>query len=146
MKETVEYYIEQGKSENPASREASAHCIGELARKLDKEVVKIYIINLLDSLLQRFHDPVWNVREAVCSGTFNFFLKKFSFNFQNSKAIGNIILSFPEEIRPKLDQLYKILFDHIADSIWCIRENVSISIGNLVEVYGSESLDTVKIR
>eukprot|EP01135_Chromosphaera_perkinsii_P009593 Nk52_evm43s1810 gene=Nk52_evmTU43s1810 len=125
IKEVVEYYIFQTEADNHAVREAACACIAELGLKVQVDAVRPYIGDLLKALLVCFRDESWPVRAASCV------------------ACGRFFGCFPEECEPSLAELYKLLFAHIGDNIWSVREDTANALTSIVKAYGKPALDVV---
>ncbi|DAZ92489.1 TPA: hypothetical protein N0F65_012719 [Lagenidium giganteum] len=120
--EVANYYVEMT---NHCVREAACHCIAELASKVDAAAVRPHIPRLLEALIMCFHDNTWLVRDAACLAT------------------SQVVLHFPEECKPVLEELYVLWFDHLSDEIWSVREDAAIALGNVVRAYGEDALTRV---
>ena len=127
IRETVNYYTLQSEAENHAVREvslsrvlpffgfflllhvtltvhalashqAACQCIAELGAKIDKDVVRPYVSDLLEALMVCFRDESWPVRDCACI------------------ACGNFVSSFPDECSSHLEELYELWFSQVSDS------------------------------
>ena len=103
----------QATADNHAVREASCHCIAELALKVapvNRESVSQHVTILLDALIACFKDESWPVRDAACI------------------ASGNFVSIFPKDVNEKdLHDLYHLWFEHLSDNIPSVRENAAIA-------------------
>ncbi|XP_071962564.1 uncharacterized protein [Antedon mediterranea] len=122
IKEVVTYYIAQTLADNHAVREAACACIAELGSKIDKEVVRPHVEELLKALLDCFRDESWPVRDAACI------------------ACGNFILCFPEESKSSMDALYPLFFGNLADNIPSVRQGAAVALGNVAKAYGEDAI------
>ncbi|XP_033114382.1 uncharacterized protein LOC117114802 [Anneissia japonica] len=122
IQEVVIYYINQTLADNHAVREAACACIAELGSKIDKEVVRPHVEDLLKALLDCFKDESWPVRDAACV------------------ACGNFVLCFPEESKPSMDALYPLFFGNIADNIPSVRQGAAVALGNVAKAYGEGAI------
>jgi hypothetical protein len=100
----------QSQADNHAVREAACHCIAELCTKVvqneeSKAPFKPHITSLLEALLDCFKDESWPVRDAACV------------------ACGTFVATFPEEAKPKYDELVQIWFAHLSDNIYSVRHH-----------------------
>uniref|UniRef100_K3WNJ0 TOG domain-containing protein n=1 Tax=Globisporangium ultimum (strain ATCC 200006 / CBS 805.95 / DAOM BR144) TaxID=431595 RepID=K3WNJ0_GLOUD len=120
--EIVEYYVEMT---NHSVREAACQCIGELGTKVDTNAIRPHVSALMQALIISLYDNSMLVRDAACL------------------AAAQMVLGFPEECRPFLDELYHLWFDHLSDEVWSVREDAAIALGNAVRAYGQEALDRV---
>lgn len=120
--EIVDYYVEMT---GHCVKEAACQCIAELGTKVDHEAVRPHVPRLMQAILNCFYDASNLVRDAACL------------------AAGQLVLGFPEESRPYLDELYHLWVDHLSDDIWSVREDAAIALGNAVRAYGQEALDRV---
>jgi hypothetical protein len=53
------------------------------------------------------------------------------------------VLSYPQETREVLDNLYSLWFDHLWDNIPTVRENSASALANAIRAYGEEATDKV---
>ncbi|KAL4094955.1 hypothetical protein PRIC1_010605 [Phytophthora ramorum] len=120
--EIVDYYVEMT---SHCVRESACQCIAELGMKVDPTAVRPHVGRLMQALLICFYDVSNLVRDAACL------------------ASAQLVLGFPEECRPFLDELYHLWIDHLSDDIWSVREDAAISLGNVIRAYGQEALDRV---
>lgn len=120
--EIVEYYVEMT---NHSVREAACQCIGELGTKVDADAVRPHVATLVQALVVSLYDNSWQVRDAACL------------------AAAQMVLGFPDECRPFLDELYHLWFDHLSDEIWSVREDAAIALGNAARAYGREGVDRI---
>jgi hypothetical protein len=67
---TVEFYCSQAQADNHAVREASCHCVVELASQVDRTAVAPHVSALLEVLMLCFRDASWPVRDCACLGGF----------------------------------------------------------------------------
>ena len=125
ISEIVDFYIKQTESDNHAVREAACHCMAELSSKIDGEVVKPYVVRLLDALHFCFQDESWPVRDTACV------------------ACGNFILNFPEESKVKLNDFYPLFFANLHDPIPSVRQGGAVALTNVAKAYGEESLEFI---
>lgn len=120
--EIVDYYVDMT---GHCVREAACQCIAELGTKVEPEAVRPHVARLMEAVLKCFYDASNLVRDAACL------------------AAGQLVLGFPEECRPFLDELYHLWIDHLSDDIWSVREDAAIALGNAIRAYGQEALDRV---
>lgn len=120
--EIVDYYVEMT---NHCVRESACQCIAELGMKVDPTAIRPHVGRLMQALLICFYDVSNLVRDAACL------------------ASAQLVLGFPEECRPFLDELYHLWIDHLSDDIWSVREDAAIALGNVIRAYGQEALDRV---
>lgn len=120
--EIVDYYIDMT---GHCVREAACQCISELGTKVESEAVRPHVSRLMQAILNCFYDASNLVRDAACL------------------AAGQLVLGFPEECRPFLDELYHLWIDHLSDNIWSVREDAAIALGNAIRAYGQDALDRV---
>eukprot|EP00210_Caulerpa_lentillifera_P009386 g8948.t1 len=123
--EFVDYYIRQCGANNHAVREAACGCIAELMTKISKPSIEPHIRRLITALVNCFKDASWPVRDAACV------------------ACGKCVMSFPEQTRTALDELYTLWIAHLADNIASVRENSAIALGNAIRAYQDEALDVI---
>lgn len=123
----VQYYISQTAANNHAVREAACACIAELAAKIEKEAVRPYVLELLETLVVCFQDDSWPVRDAACL------------------ACGNFILCFPEESRPRMPQLYPLFIGNLKDCIASVRQGAAGALASVVRAYGLEAFAVLEI-
>ncbi|GMF24133.1 unnamed protein product [Phytophthora lilii] len=120
--EIADYYVEMT---NHCVRESACQCIAELGMKVDPTAIRPHVGRLMQALLICFYDVSNLVRDAACL------------------ASAQLVLGFPEECRPFLDELYHLWIDHLSDDIWSVREDAAIALGNVIRAYGQEALDRV---
>ncbi|RLN80117.1 hypothetical protein BBJ28_00020659 [Nothophytophthora sp. Chile5] len=120
--EIVDYYVEMA---NHCVRESACQCIAELGMKVDPTAIRPHVGRLMQALLICFYDVSNLVRDAACL------------------ASAQLVLGFPDECRPFLDELYHLWIDHLSDDIWSVREDAAISLGNVIRAYGQDALDRV---
>ncbi|POM60685.1 hypothetical protein PHPALM_30440 [Phytophthora palmivora] len=120
--EIVDYYVEMT---SHCVRESACQCIAELGMKIDPTAIRPHVGRLMQALLICFYDVSNLVRDAACL------------------ASAQLVLGFPEECRPFLDELYHLWIDHLSDDIWSVREDAAIALGNVIRAYGQEALDGV---
>ncbi|CAH0474012.1 unnamed protein product [Peronospora belbahrii] len=120
--EIVDYYVEMT---NHCVRESACQCIAELGTKVDPEAIRPHLGRLMQALLICFYDVSNLIRDAACL------------------ASAQLVLGFPDECRPFLDDLYHLWIDHLSDDIWSVREDAAIALGNVIRAYGQEALDRV---
>ncbi|RLN47219.1 hypothetical protein BBJ29_004693 [Phytophthora kernoviae] len=120
--EIVDYYVEMT---NHCVRESACQCIAELGMKVDPTAIRPHVGRLMQALLICFYDVSNLVRDAACL------------------ASAQLVLGFPEECRPFLDELYHLWIDHLSDDIWSVREDAAIALGNVIRAYGQDALDRV---
>eukprot|EP00123_Amoebidium_parasiticum_P008862 comp19068_c0_seq1/m.21543 comp19068_c0_seq1/g.21543 ORF comp19068_c0_seq1/g.21543 comp19068_c0_seq1/m.21543 type:complete len:696 (-) comp19068_c0_seq1:466-2553(-) len=125
IQETVTFYQEQSDADNHAVREAACICMAELAQKIDPQAVRPYVVPLLTTLLVCFRDESWPVRSRACV------------------ACGRLVRSFPEECRSHQEELYGLFFQHLSDTIWSVREDAALELGDMVSAYGQDAFDRV---
>ena len=99
--------------------------MAELSSKIDGEVVKPYVVRLLDALHFCFQDESWPVRDTACV------------------ACGNFILNFPEESKVKLNDFYPLFFANLHDPIPSVRQGGAVALTNVAKAYGEESLEFI---
>ena len=101
--EICKYYILQSQADNHAVREAACHCISELCTKvaqtIDKQPFKPHVVEMLTALLDCFKDESWPVRDCACL------------------ALGNFVVTFPEESKSVFEELSNLWFEHLSDNI-----------------------------
>ncbi len=61
-------------------------------------------------------------------------------------ATGSVVLAFPAESRPWLEELYALWFSHAWDNIFSVREDAAVALGNVVRAYGDEALQRVLVK
>ncbi|GMF44859.1 unnamed protein product [Phytophthora fragariaefolia] len=120
--EIVDYYVEMT---SHCVRESACQCIAELGMKVDPTAIRPHVGRLMQALLICFYDVSNLVRDAACL------------------ASAQLVLGFPEECRPFLDELYHLWIDHLSDDIWSVREDAAVALGNVIRAYGQEALDRV---
>ncbi|KAK1946215.1 hypothetical protein P3T76_001768 [Phytophthora citrophthora] len=120
--EIVDYYVEMT---SHCVRESACQCIAELGTKVDPNAIRPHVGRLMQALLICFYDVSNLVRDVACL------------------ASAQLVLGFPEESRPFLDELYHLWIDHLSDDIWSVREDAAIALGNVIRAYGQEALDRV---
>ncbi|OWZ05671.1 hypothetical protein PHMEG_00022195 [Phytophthora megakarya] len=120
--EIVDYYVEMT---SHCVRESACQCIAELGMKIDATAIRPHVGRLMQALLICFYDVSNLVRDAACL------------------ASAQLVLGFPEECRPFLDELYHLWIDHLSDDIWSVREDAAIALGNVIRAYGQDALDRV---
>uniref|UniRef100_A0AAV1UCX3 Uncharacterized protein n=1 Tax=Peronospora matthiolae TaxID=2874970 RepID=A0AAV1UCX3_9STRA len=120
--EIVDYYVEMT---NHCVRESACQCIAELGMKVDPTAIRPHLGRLMQALLICFYDVSNLIRDAACL------------------ASAQLVLGFPDECRPFLDDLYHLWIDHLSDDIWSVREDAAIALGNVIRAYGQEALDRV---
>ncbi len=49
--------------------------------------------------------------------------------------------SFPDACRGRLDAIVSMLYHHLHDKTWSVREEAAITLGVLVKAFGKESFD-----
>lgn len=123
--EFVDFYIRQCGANNHAVREAACGCIAELMVKISKSSIESHVPRLITALVNCFKDASWPVRDAACI------------------ACGKCVLSFPEQTRTTLDELYSLWIAHLADNIASVREDSAIALGNAIRAYQEEALDVI---
>ncbi|KAI9906115.1 hypothetical protein PsorP6_014310 [Peronosclerospora sorghi] len=115
----VDYYVEM---ENHCARESACHCIAELGTKVDASAIRLHVPRLLQALLLCFYDVSNLVRDAACL------------------ASAQLVLGFPDEARPFLEEFYRLCIEHLSDPIWSVREDAAVALGNVIRAYGQEAL------
>ncbi|XP_033735448.1 uncharacterized protein LOC117323982 isoform X2 [Pecten maximus] len=125
INQVVDYYVEATDADNHAVREAACACIAELGAKIDRDRVRPFVPQLVETLIICFNDESWPVRDAACV------------------ASGNFVVCFPEESRSSLPALYPLFFNNLQDNIPSVRQGAALAISNLVQAYGQDSLDIV---
>ncbi|KAF1790037.1 Leucine-rich repeat domain, L domain-like [Phytophthora cactorum] len=95
--EIVDYYVEMT---THCVRESACQCIAELGMKVEPTAIRPHVGRLMQALLICFYDVSNLVRDAACL------------------ASAQLVLGFPEECRPFLDELYHLWIDHLSDDIW----------------------------
>ncbi|CEG46510.1 conserved hypothetical protein [Plasmopara halstedii] len=120
--EIVDYYVEMT---SHCVRESACQCIGELCTKVEPNAIRPHVERLMQALLVCFYDVSNLVRDAACL------------------ASAQLVLRFPNECRPFLNELYHLWIDHLADNIWSVREDAAIALGNVIRAYGEEALDRI---
>uniref|UniRef100_A0AAV1V9M5 Uncharacterized protein n=1 Tax=Peronospora matthiolae TaxID=2874970 RepID=A0AAV1V9M5_9STRA len=120
--EIVDYYVEMT---SHCVRESACQCIAELGMKVDPTAIRPHVGRLMQALLICFYDVSNLVRDAACL------------------ASAQLVLGFPEECRPFLEELYRLWIDHLSDYVWSVREDAAIALGNVIRAYGKEALDRV---
>ena len=121
----VSYYVQSTKANNHAVREAACHCIAELASKIDTNVTRPYVAQLIEALLECFRDDSWPVRDSACI------------------SCGNLLLEFPEEVKCHRDVLYKLFLGNLQDPIPSVRAGAAISLGKYVKAYNDEVMTEI---
>jgi HEAT repeat len=125
------YYIKNCDADNHVVREAACQAIAELGVRLSEKedytkALKPQVPVLLQALLMCFHDESWPVRDEACL------------------ACGLLCRSFPEECRPELKTLWERWTEQLTDTIWSVREDAAVALGDALDAYGAEFL--VQIR
>lgn len=120
--EIVEYYVEMT---NHSVREAACQCIGELGTKVDANAIRPHVPTLVQALIISLYDSSWQVRDAACL------------------AAAQMVLGFPDECLPFLDELYHLWFDHLSDEVWSVREDAAIALGNAIRAYGQAAIERI---
>lgn len=118
---TVQYYVECTEADNHAVREAACQCIAELANKMDKEVLKVHVAALLDTLVECFKDESWPVRDMACV------------------AAGSFIKCFPQECSPCSDLLLSLFLSNLGDPIASVRQGAALSLANYARAWGEQA-------
>ena len=118
------YYITQSQADNHAVREAACHCISEICSKVaieeaNKEPFRTHIPALLEALVDCFKDESWPVRDAACV------------------ACGAFVSSFPEESKPKYEELCQLWIAHLSDNIFSVRQHSAVA---LAKVYAEADM------
>jgi HEAT repeat len=125
------YYVKNCDADNHVVREAACQAIAELGVRLSARTDYIAALEpqvpvLLQALLMCFHDESWPVRDEACL------------------ACGLLCRSFPEECRPELKTLWERWTEQLTDTIWSVREDAAVALGDALDAYGAEFL--VQIR
>ena len=60
----INYYLKQIKINNTVTKEATCACISELFTKIDKNLLKNHLNDLLKSLIECFNCESWTVRDG----------------------------------------------------------------------------------
>ncbi len=116
----IDFYLTQAQADNHAVREAACHCISEICSKIaptNKEVIAPFVERMLTGLIDCFKDMSWPVRDAACL------------------ACGHFVLIFPQESKPKLEELMKLWLAHLSDNISSVRENSAIALANALRAF-----------
>lgn len=53
------------------------------------------------------------------------------------------VISYPEETREVLDNLYSLWFDHLWDNIPTVREDSAAALAQAVRAYGDEAIQKI---
>ena len=122
---TVQYYVAAAQAENHAVREAACHCMGELAMKLDKDVVLPYLPTLIDQCSVSVQDQVWPVRDVA------------------SLTASLIIKCFPDQCQDKSQYFLGVFLKNMKDSVPSVRQGAALSLANMVSAYGESVLSTI---
>eukprot|EP00878_Enallax_costatus_P010189 GHUV01010637.1.p2 GENE.GHUV01010637.1~~GHUV01010637.1.p2 ORF type:complete len:334 (+),score=84.12 GHUV01010637.1:2064-3065(+) len=93
--------------------------------KVDRQAVAPHVPDLLRALLLCFKDSSWPVRDAACT------------------ACGRCVVSYPEDSREVLDNLYSLWFDHLWDNIPTVREDSAAALAQAVRAYGDEAIQKI---
>jgi len=125
IEDVVKHYLSQTMVDNHAVREAACSCIAELAIKINPDVVKPYVPELLSTLITCFKDDSWPVRDSACL------------------ACGNFIKCFPAESKDSLEVLFPLFFMNLEDTIPSVRQGAAAALANVVKAYGNDALDVV---
>ena len=122
----VEFYIGEVRADNHAVREAACLCIGELGSKvaaISNGALESHVANLLDALIDGFKDESWPVRDAACL------------------ACGDFVAAYPEQSKPRLEELKQLWIAHLSDNISSVREHSSLSVAKAAKVYRGTEQD-----
>lgn len=114
------FYASQAMADNHAVREAACHCISEICTKVaiddaSKEPFRRHITSLLETLVDCFKDESWPVRDAACL------------------ACGSFVAAFPEESRPKYEELCALWVAHLSDNIFTVRQHSAQALAKVYE-------------
>lgn len=120
----LKYYIQQSDSDNHAVREAACAAIAETIIKLDPQLLKPFVVQLLDAFLVCFGDESWPVRDAACI------------------ALGSLISKFATETRLAGHEtlLADYFLRNLSDCIPSVREGAARSIAQILRATGDKSL------
>jgi len=100
-------------------------CIGELSRKIDKNVMVSHVEELMCTLKKSFRDDRWHVRDAACL------------------SAGSFFLNFPAECQRHLADTLDLFFENLQFPISTVRQGAASSIANVVRAYGVNILPTI---
>ncbi|KAM7535399.1 hypothetical protein Aperf_G00000091356 [Anoplocephala perfoliata] len=124
---TLDYYVEQSRTDNHAVREAACACMAEVGIKLPRDILRPHLNRLLEALITCFKDDSWPVRDAACIG------------------LGNLISVFPEETRAAgyTDLMAERFLQNLIDCIPSVRQGAAASIARILQ--GSNDSDLEKM-
>ena len=120
IEEVVQFYVSQSLADNHAVREAACMCVAELGKKVDRAVLKPFVLELMQSLLVCFHDDSWPVRDAACLAT------------------GTFVSCYPSECHPVLGQVVDLLLHNLEDSIASVRQGGALALAQVMGAYPGE--------
>lgn len=118
--ETTECYIQMLGAKNHMVVEAASQAITEFVTRLDEENVISFLPALVQALMRCLVADSWPVRDAACC------------------SLGKIFQSYPLDMKllAHTKLLASFLFyckKQLQDSIWSVRENAAIAIGDLLK-------------
>ena len=61
-------------------------------------------------------------------------------------AVGKLLVAFPETCRPRLEQLYPLLFANLHDNIPSVRQGGAEALAGAVRAYGEPALTLLMDR
>lgn len=53
-------------------------------------------------------------------------------------AFAKAALAFPEELKPRLPEIWPLWLALLDDNVWSVRQHAAMNIADLVKAYGSE--------
>ncbi|CDI98378.1 Armadillo type fold [Echinococcus multilocularis] len=117
LEPTLDYFVEESKSENHVVREAACACMAEVGIKLPRDHLRPHLNRLLEALTMCFEDQSWPVRDAACIG------------------LGNLVSVFPAETRAAgyTDLMAERFLHNLVDCIPSVREGAAASIAKVLQ-------------
>ena len=59
-------------------------------------------------------------------------------------AFAKAVLAFPDEMKPKLPEIWPMWLALLDDNVWSVRQKAALDICDLVQAYGDEVVGDVK--
>lgn len=100
-------------------------CLGEVARKIDRDVVAPYVCGLLETLKMSFRDERWHVRDAACL------------------TAGTIFSNFSHECQGMLEVFLPLFFENLQFPISIVRQGAAAALANVVRGYSKAVLPKI---
>jgi len=116
-------YADSSKSNNHMVSEAACSAMAEIVCRIEKFAVRPHLAPLVQALDACLTDDSWPVRDSSCI------------------AVGSLLKHYGSEaieITPSLlDNFFAVCNRHLKDSIWSLRENAAVALGDAIQCESS---------